>query len=89
MKEDIRKYVIMICKKFDLEAIYIPSNDVYSVMRKGRAVMNFNSRQFYEYPRILRTQQFKPLLNGLNQNLGERHKAQFILNRKMGIKIHG
>lgn len=88
MKADIVKFLKEMHRKHGLHAIYIPSNDVYCVHRKGRAVQNFNSDQFYTYPKGYRESMYRPLVKvGLAQNLGESYKEQFIINTKQGIRI--
>lgn len=88
MKADIVRFLREMHRKYGLNALYIPENDVYCIHRKGRAVQNFTSSQFYDFPKGYREQMYKPLVKvGLAQNLGEKYKEQFILNTKQGIKI--
>jgi hypothetical protein len=88
MKADIVRFLKEMHRKYGLNALYIPDNDVYCVTRKGRAVQNFNSEQFYSMPKRAREYMYRPLVKvGLAQNLGEKSKEQFILNTKQGIHI--
>lgn len=88
MKEDICRFLREMHRKYGLNAIYIPSNDVYCIHRKGRAVQNFNSEQFYTFPKGYREQMYRPLVKvGLARNLKESYKSQFVINTKQGIKI--
>jgi hypothetical protein len=87
MKQDIKHWVIKICIKFNLEAIYFPDNDVYSIRFKGRGIQNFTSKIFYELPKRHRQNMIRAILKlGLNHNAGE--KRNLILNRKLGRKIY-
>lgn len=88
MKSEIVKFVVIACKRYKLEAYYLPDNDTYVLTKKGRAVQNFNTTQFYQIPRKRRMWEYRPLLQGANHNLGERHKDQIFLPRKLGIKIY-
>lgn len=88
MKGDIIRFIKKYAPKFGLGAYYLPDNDCYVLHRNGRAVQNFDSNSFYQIPKLARQRMFNPLIKaGLAQNLGEKHKDQFILNRKFGIKI--
>ena len=89
MKSDIVAFLKEMNRKYGLNALYIPSDDVYCVHRKGRAVQNFTSQQFYDFPRGYRESMYRPLVKvGLRQNLGEgAYKHQFIINTKQGIRI--
>ncbi len=88
MKQDIVKFLREMHRKYGLSALYIPEDDVYCVHRKGRAVQNFTSAQFYEFPKGYREQMYRPLVKvGLARGLAESYKAQFILNTKQGIRI--
>ena len=88
MRQDIVKFVREACARYGMEAIYIPDNDTYSLMYKGRAVQNFNTTHFFTYPKVQRMKEYMPLIKiGLASNLNERHKAQFFLPRRNGIKI--
>ena len=87
MRHDIVEFVKTVCKRYKLEAYYMPDGDTYVVTRKGRAIQNFNTRQFYEITKIQRMKDYIGLIMGLNHNLGEKHKEQLYLRRNYGIKI--
>jgi hypothetical protein len=88
MKSDIVRFLKEMHRKYGLNALYIPSDDVYCVHRKGRAVQNFTSAQFYDFPKGYREQMYRPLVKvGLARNLNESYKNQFVINTKQGIKI--
>ena len=88
MKSDIVNFLREMHRKYGLNSIYIPEDDVYCVHRKGRAVQNFNSQQFYDFPKGYRESMYRPLVKiGLARNLRESYKAQFIINTKQGIRI--
>lgn len=62
-------------------------NDVYVIHKRGRAVQNFNSSNFYKLPKRARERMFLPLVNvGMRRNL-DTIKDQVLLNIKMGKKI--
>lgn len=72
-----------------MEAYYIPDGDVYVLTKKGRAVQNFNTTQFFSIPPKIRMKEYMPLIKaGLNHNLGEAMKDQIFLPRKYGVKIY-
>jgi hypothetical protein len=89
MKAEIIAFIKEACKRYTgLEAVYLPSNDCYCVMMQGRAVQNFSTYDFYNYPKKQRMREYEALIKiGLASNLQERHKAQFFLNKRNGIKI--
>lgn len=89
MKSEIISFIKEACLRYTgLEAIYIPSNDCYCVMYQGRAIQNFNTHQFYTFPKLQRMRELGILLKvGLANNLQEAHKNQFFLARRNGIKI--
>lgn len=89
MRAEIVAFVREACKRYTgLEAVYLPSNDCYCVMWRGRAVQNFTTAQFYSFPKKQRMREFEPLIKiGLARNLNEAHKNQFFLNKRNGIKI--
>lgn len=87
MRQEIVKFVREACAKYALEAYYIPESDVYVLTKKGRAVQNFNSEQFYQYPRRQRMKEYRALIAGMMHNLGESIKDQIFLPRKYGVRI--
>ena len=87
MKAEIVQFVKKACARYKLEAYYIPEGDVYVLTRKGRAVQNFNTEQFYQYPRQQRMKEYRALIAAMQQNLGESYKDQIFLPRKFGVRI--
>ena len=88
MKQDIVRFIIEVCQKHNFNAHYIPDGDIYVIHRKGRAVQNFNSKQFYEIPKIARRTMFNPLVKvGLNNNIDGNTHNQVFINKKLGKKI--
>jgi hypothetical protein len=75
--------------KYNLETIYFPDNDVYSIRLKGKGIQNFNSTNFFSLPRRARESQILALIRvGLNHNIGEeKTKNQIILQRNWGKRI--
>jgi len=89
MKKQIVDFVRESCRRYTLEAYYIPDNDCYVLTKKGRAVQNFNTEQFYQIPPKRRIYEHRALIKaGLAHNLGEKYKDQLFLPRKFGIKIY-
>jgi hypothetical protein len=85
VKNEIVNWVKKVCLRYNLEAIYVPDNDVYSIRKNGRGVHNFNTPQFYQLPKRHREELVHRLLRvGLVHNLGEKYKNQLYLNRRLG-----
>lgn len=88
MKNEICVWIRKVAPKYKLSALYYPENDVYALDRKGRAIQTFNSKTFFEIPKLGRERMLNPLIRlGLNHNLGESIKDQVFTDRKSGIKI--
>lgn len=87
MKKEIVQFVKQACENYGMTSYWIPDNDCYVLLKKGKAVQNFNSEQFYQYPRKQRMREYRPLIAGLTHNLGESYRDQTIMPRKFGIKI--
>lgn len=88
MKSDIVRFIKKVCAKHKMSAIYYPDSDTYALDRKGRAVQNFNSKSFYEIPKLGRERMLNPLIKvGMSHNLGEHIKEQIFVSRKHGIRI--
>lgn len=88
MNRQIVKFVKEACRRYQLEAYFIPDNGVYTLTKRGRAVQNFNQEQFFQIPRAHRMKEYYGLIAGLTHNLGEGTvKEQIFLPRKFGIKI--
>ena len=87
MRSEITKFVLNVCEKYRLNANYFPEDDIWSIHKKGRAVQNFTSDQFYQVPRRARMSQFEPLVRvGMNGNL-QSNPNQVFINRKLGKTI--
>lgn len=88
MRSDIVRFVRKACNRYGYEAIYQPENDTYCLMYRGRAIQNFNTVQFFQYPQAQRMRELGIFLHhSLSHNLGEAHKNQFFLPRRNGIRI--
>jgi hypothetical protein len=88
MKKQIKQFVIDACRLYNMEAYYLPDGDTYVLTKKGRAVQNFNTTQFFQIPPAIRMREYQALIHsGLSHNLGESYKNQIHLPRKLGIKI--
>jgi len=87
MRQDIVTFLKKANEQYGFESYYMPSNDCFVVTKKGRAIQNFSTKDFYAIPPIHRMREYRGLLMGLSRNLGEKHKNQFFLPRKLGIKI--
>lgn len=87
--QDIIRWIQTIKKKFGVEALYFPDNDVYSIQLKGRAVQNFTSKVFYQLPRRHRENMIRSIIKiGLAHNVGEKNmKDKLFHNRSIGKKI--
>jgi hypothetical protein len=88
MKQEIVSFLKEACKKFRMNAYYMISSDTYIVILNGRAVSGFTTKQFYQIPKIVRMQEFLPLIKvGLAHNLGEKYRDQLYMPRHLGKKI--
>lgn len=88
MKQDIVRFLLKMHTRYGLNAFYVPDVDVYCVHRRGRAVQNFSTSQFYDLPKWVRARMFNPLVKvGMNQNMGESYRDQLLINDKQGIYI--
>lgn len=88
MRIEILKFIEEVKSLYKLEARYFPANDVYSLMKNGKGVQNFNSINFYQLPKSYRKAQIRGIINlGLTHNMGEKTKEQIHLNRSIGRNI--
>lgn len=97
MKKDIVKFLETVCAKFNLTAIFIPSdklglNDIWNISTKnGHSVMTFTTKIFYDIPPRAREQMFLPTikrgLNNLVAQIDIKRTQQSIIPRKFGKKI--
>lgn len=73
MKQDILKFIEQAHRKFrGLEAYYIPEDDLYVIMKNGKALSNFTSTHFYQLPQYYRLREWEGILQGLDHNMGEK-----------------
>ena len=88
MKNEIKQWIIKICKKYNFEAIYFPAKDMYSIRFKGKGIQNFTSKTFYNLPKKHREGMMLPLMKvGLNLNFGERKLRDSLYQQNIGKKI--
>lgn len=97
MRPEIITFILGVCKKykFPLSLSYYPAGyqdnkfDIYSVNLKGRSVVNFTGKNFYDLPKAMRETHFLPLIKiGMSHNLGENSlKEQVEIPRQMGIRV--
>ena len=89
MKNEIVKFIKHACKRYKLNANYIPTDDVWVIHKEGRAVQNFTTDQFYQIPKRARLSMFEPLVRiGLAKNLNQaRHEQFFLRGVRFGKKI--
>lgn len=96
MRPDIINFILNVCEKYGwpLSLNYYPPNgpqehDIYSCHLKGRAILNFTSRNFYDLAKSERERHFTPLIRvGMNENLAEESmKDQVHVPRNQGIRV--
>jgi len=72
MRKEIVDFLEDVCSQFNLSANYMIGKDVYVVHKRGYAIQNFNTTQFYQIPKPARKQLLRGILQrGLTHNLGE------------------
>lgn len=89
MRVDIVNFLRETCETLNLSANYHIGRDVYTVHKRGYAVQNFTTEQFYQIPKPSRRQLLRGLLQrGLTHNLGEGSvKNNLYTNTQLGIRI--
>lgn len=85
----ISRWIISICKKYGLAAFYMPDRDVYLIHFKGRALQGFNSRVFYQIPKVAREKGLIGILKqGLMMNIDEKNRDNLYTKRRLGKLIY-
>lgn len=89
MKPDIVAFLKESCTRLRLSANYVARKDMYVVHKRGYAIQNFTTVQFYQIPKKERIQMFLAILQrGLTHNLGEKDmKNNIISHTQHGIRI--
>lgn len=89
MRTDIKKFFLPYCLKYGFSLNHIPQKDTYFLHLNGRAIMTFNTEQFYSVPKASRSVQLRALTKtGLVKNLGEASvHEQLFMEKRMGRKI--
>lgn len=89
MNPSIRDWCIKVCKKYKLSSFYLPDRDVYMLHFKGKAIQGFNSRVFYQIPKVAREETILPILKrGLMLNIDEKTRNQLFTKRRLGKLIY-
>lgn len=84
----IRQWVQKICKKHGLSSFYLPDRDVFMIHFKGRALMGFNSRIFYQIPKDARERSLIPIMKrGLMLNIDEKNRDNLYTRKRLGKVI--
>ena len=89
MRIEIVDFLKDVCSRYGLSANYQQHKDIYVVHKRGYAIQNFNTEQFYQIPKPARRQLFIGLLQrGLTHNLGEGSaKNNLLIKSQLGIRI--
>jgi len=89
MRIDIVDFLKDVCGELSLSANYVQAKDVYIVHKRGYAVQNFNTEQFYQIPKPERKRLLLGILKrGLTHNLGENNvKDNLFVRSQHGIRI--
>lgn len=83
------RFLKEVCARHGLRANYIPENDAWVLHKRGYAVQNFTTKQFYEIPKRAREKFYRPLLKrGLAHNLGEKSlKKNLKVKTQLGQRV--
>jgi len=89
MRKDIVVFLKKVCGELGLSANYMLGKDIYVVHKRGYAIQNFNTQQFYELPKPKRRQLLRGLLKrGLTHNIGENNvKNNLRVKSQLGKRI--
>lgn len=97
MLREVTQFVLEACErlKIPLSLNYYPECyqegkfDIFSIHLRGRSIINFTNKNFFDIPKSKRMSEFAPLIRvGLAHNLGERTiKDQVEIPRRQGINI--
>ena len=89
MSPDIKKWCIDTCRKYGFSSFYLPNKDVYMIHFKGRAITGFNSKVFYQMPKIQRAKQLTFILKlGLLNNIEEKNRDTLYTKKRLGKVIY-
>lgn len=88
-RHDIKKFFLPYCRKYGYSLNHIPEKDIYFLHLGGRAIMTFNTNQFYQVPKASRALHLRALTKvGLVRNLEEPGlQEQIFMEQKKGQKI--
>ena len=89
MRVDIVNFLKEVCEQLNLSANYHIGRDVYVLHKRGYAVQNFTTEQFYQIPKPARKQLIYGLLQrGLTHNIGEGSvKDNLHVKSQLGIRV--
>lgn len=89
MRIDIANFLKEVCTELNLSANYMRSKDIFVIHKRGYAIQNFNTKQFYQIPKPKRKQLLLGILKrGLTHNIGERAiKDNLRVKSQLGIRI--
>lgn len=88
MRSEILKFVRAACKKYRINAFYIPDGDIYCLHKNGHPIQNFTSSMFHDIPVATRLAMLQPLLKiGVNYNMGNLSNYQMEYTQKYGQRI--
>lgn len=85
----IRRWIQKICRKQGLSSFYLPDRDVFMIHFKGRALMGFNSKVFYQIPMDAREKSLVSILKrGLMLNIDEKNRDNLYTKKRLGKVIY-
>lgn len=89
MRKDIVKWLKKVCPELGLSANYNQTKDIFIIHKRGYAIQNFNTEQFYQIPKPTRRMVLLGILKrGLTHNIGERAlKGTLNVRSQHGIRI--
>jgi len=89
MRKNIVVFLEKVCGELGLSANYMLGKDVYVIHKRGYAIQNFNTTQFYQIPKPKRRQLLRGILKrGLTHNMGERNvKDNLKVKSQLGKRI--
>lgn len=89
MNSSIKNWIIKVCKKYNLSSFYISQKDTYMIHFKGKALMGFTSKIFYDIPKDAREQSLLPILKrGLMLNWNENNRQNLYTKQRLGRIIY-
>lgn len=89
MRIDIVDFLKKVCAELGLSANYQTARDVYIIHKRGYAIQNFTTTQFYELDKPARRKLLLGILKrGLTHNIGENSiKNDLNIKSQLGIRI--